>query len=142
VMNGMRSVDANRRAAQALERVGLADRDRLVFAYSSGMRSRLSIARAFINEAPLLLLDEPTRALDPLATADVARLVREAAHEGTAILLSSHRLDEIQEVCDRIDVLVGGSIRFDGTAHELAGSGDFSAAVRAMLLEQPDPDTP
>jgi ABC-2 type transport system ATP-binding protein len=135
VMNGMVRRDAQVKAGQMLERVGLASRDKMVFGYSSGMRARLSIARAFLNEPPLLLLDEPTRALDPLATQDVANLIREAALAGVAILLSSHRLDEIETVCDRISVILQGATRFDGTAVELAGSGSFSTALRAMLAE-------
>ena len=67
---------------ELLERVGLAHRDKLVFGYSSGMRARLSIARALLADPPLLVLDEATRALDPLAAADIAELLRELRATG------------------------------------------------------------
>ncbi len=135
VMNGMSTSDARRRAGELLERVGLASRDKLVFGYSSGMRARLSLARALLSRPPLLVLDEPTRALDPLATADVAGLLRDAADGGVAVLLSSHRLDEIENVCDRIAVVVRGAVRYDGTAADLAGHDRFADALHALLTD-------
>ncbi len=141
VMSGLSRTAARARAGVLLERVGLIDRDKLVFGYSSGMRARLSIARAFMAEPPLLILDEPTRTLDPLATDEVATMIRDAAGAGVAVLLSSHRLDEVEAVCDRISVLTKGSIRFDGTPRDLAGTGDFAANVRAMLADQPAPES-
>jgi ABC-2 type transport system ATP-binding protein len=132
-MHGLRRADARARVDELLERVGLADRDKLVFGYSSGMRSRLSIARALLARPRVLVLDEPTRALDPVACADVARLLREAAADGVAVLLSSHRVDEIETVCDRITVVLSGTVRFTGTAAELAGEERFATALHAML---------
>ena len=132
-MVGLDRQQAQQRAGELLVRVGLAHRDKLVFGYSSGMRARLSIARALLADPPLLVLDEATRALDPLATADIAELVRQLRGGGTAILMSSHRLDEIELVCDRLAVLVGGRVRFAGTVDELAGSARFTEALHAML---------
>jgi len=141
-MVGLDHEHTRRRSAELLERVGLAHRDKLVFGYSSGMRARLSIARALLADPPLLVLDEATRALDPLAAADVAELVRELRAAGTAILMSSHRLDEIELVCDRLTVLVGGRVRFDGTVEELAGSARFAEALHGILSadDAPAPD--
>ncbi len=133
VMQGLARRRAQARAAELLERVGLAHRDKLVFGYSSGMRARLSIARALLGAPPLLVLDEPTRALDPVAAADVGRLLRETAAGGVGVLLSSHRLDEIEVVCDRIVAVVGGTVRFTGTSSELAGAASFAAALRRLL---------
>jgi ABC-2 type transport system ATP-binding protein len=93
VMHGLTRRDARARAGILLDQVGLASRDKLVFGYSSGMRARLSLARALLARPPLLLLDEPTRALDPIACAAVAGMIRDLADEGIAVLLSSHRLD-------------------------------------------------
>jgi ABC-2 type transport system ATP-binding protein len=133
VMQGMPRRAAHQRADEMLERVGLAHRDRLVFGYSSGMRSRLSIARAMLAEPPLLVLDEPTRALDPVATADIGALLRQTAASGHAVLLSSHRLDEVESVCDRVVAVVDGTVRFDGTVAELAGASTFAHALQELL---------
>jgi ABC-2 type transport system ATP-binding protein len=135
VMQGLGRRAAKARAARMLETFGLAGRDRLVFGYSSGMRSRLSIARAMLGDPSLLVLDEPTRALDPVATADVGRVLRATAARGVSVLLSSHRLEEIEAVCDRIVVIVGGSIRFEGTVADLAGADRFADALRALLVD-------
>jgi ABC-2 type transport system ATP-binding protein len=133
-MLGFRRAAARCRAGELLERVGLAHRDKMVFGYSSGMRARLSIARALLARPPLLVLDEATRALDPLATAEIGRLVRAAAaDDGVAVLLSSHRLDEVESVCDRVAVLLDGTVRFDGTVGELAGAERFADALHAIL---------
>jgi ABC-2 type transport system ATP-binding protein len=140
VMMGLSRRDAVRRAGELLEQVGLAHRDKLVFGYSSGMRSRLSIARALLTDAPLLVLDEATRALDPLAQAEIATLVRQLRDRGAAILMSSHRLDEIETVCDRIVVLVEGTVRYSGTVEQLAGTARFSDALQRVLTGQADPE--
>jgi ABC-2 type transport system ATP-binding protein len=132
-MYGLSRAEARRRSAELMERVGLDHRDKLVFGYSSGMRARMSIARALLHRPPLLLLDEPTRALDPLATADVGALLRNLAGGGAAVLLSSHRLDELEQVCDRIVVLTSGVVRFTGTPAELSGATGFADSLRALL---------
>jgi ABC-2 type transport system ATP-binding protein len=134
VMQGLSRAVAKQRAGEMLARVGLADRDKLVFGYSSGMRARLSIARAMLTSPPLLVLDEPTRALDPVATSAVGQLLRATAADGVAVLLSSHRLDEIEAVCDRVVAIVGGAVRFDGTVAELAGEASFADALHALLV--------
>ena len=142
VMHGLRHREARARAGVLLEQVGLASRDKLVFGYSSGMRARLSLARALLTRPPLLLLDEPTRALDPIASAAVSEMLRESAGDGVAVLLSSHRLDEIESACDRIVVVTDGAVRFDGAVSELAGDGRFAGAVRSLLESHaPSSDT-
>jgi ABC-2 type transport system ATP-binding protein len=134
VMQGLGRRDALRRAGEMLARVGLAERDKLVFGYSSGMRARLSIARAMLGRPPLLILDEPTRALDPVATAAVGRLLRATADDGVAVLLSSHRLDELEAVCDRVVAIVEGAVRFDGSVAELSRHARFADALHALLV--------
>jgi ABC-2 type transport system ATP-binding protein len=140
VMHGLTRRAAVARANELLEQVGLASRDKLVFGYSTGMRARLSLARALVTEPPLLLLDEPTRALDPVASASVSEMLRDLAREGVAVFLSSHRLDEIESACDRIVVMTEGAIRFDGPVSDLSGEGRFAAAVRALLTPPPAGD--
>lgn len=133
VMQGLTRSQSILRADELLQSVGLAGRDRLVFGYSSGMRSRLSIARGLLHRPSVLVLDEPTRALDPVAATAVGQMLRRTAEQGVAVLLSSHRLDEIERVCDRIVAIVGGSVRFDGTASELAGQSGFAQALHDLL---------
>ena len=132
-MHGLPRQAGRQRSGELMARVGLEHRDKLVFGYSSGMRARLSIARALLHRPPLLLLDEPTRALDPLASADVGELLRELALEGVSSLLSSHRLDELESVCDRIVVVTGGVVRFTGTPAQMAGTDSFSRSLRTLL---------
>jgi ABC-2 type transport system ATP-binding protein len=136
VMHGLTTRDARARAGVLLDQVGLASRDKLVFGYSSGMRARLSLARALLTQPPLLLLDEPTRALDPVASAAVAEMLRQLAADGVAVFLSSHRLDEIETACDRIVIVTDGAVRFDGAVSELSGGGRFAGAVRELLEMQ------
>jgi ABC-2 type transport system ATP-binding protein len=137
VMHGLTNRDATVRAGVLLDQVGLASRDKLVFGYSSGMRARLSLARALLTRPPLLLLDEPTRALDPVASAAVGEMLRASAADGVAVFLSSHRLDEIETACDRIVVVTDGAVRFDGAVSELSGDGRFAGHVRSLLEAQP-----
>ncbi|MEO8695422.1 MAG: ABC transporter ATP-binding protein [Acidimicrobiales bacterium] len=133
VMQGLTRAQSIARADELLQSVGLAARDRLVFGYSSGMRSRLSIARGLLHRPRVLVLDEPTRALDPVAAMAIGQMLRRTAEEGVAVLLSSHRLEEIERVCDRIVAIVGGGVRFDGTASELAGQSGFAQALHDLL---------
>ena len=121
VLAGLPRPVARERAGAALEQVGLAHRDRLTFGYSSGMRGALNIARALVPDPPLLVLDEPTRSLDPLAAIEVNALLRRLADDGKAILLSSHRLDEVRAICDRVVLLVEGTVRYIGAESDLDG---------------------
>lgn len=114
VMAGMDRAAARRRGAELLEIFDLAGRDRRVFGYSSGMRVRLALARALIADPPFLLLDEPTRSLDPKGSVEVMALIRELAASGRAVLFATHRLDEVRTGCDRAVVLTAGRVRFDG----------------------------
>jgi ABC-2 type transport system ATP-binding protein len=135
---GMSRGDARRRAGEVLELVGLEDDRTRVFGYSGGMRGRLNLARALLARPPLLLLDEPTRSLDPVAALETTKLFTSLAAEGTAVLLSSHRLDEVVRICDRVAVLIEGRIRFSGPLAELdAAQGDEAAAILALLTADP-----
>ena len=126
---------AHRRATELLELAGLAGRDKLVFGYSAGMRTRLSLARALLVDPPVLILDEPTRSLDPVATKEVGSMLQARAREGRAVLLSSHRLDEVADVCDQVVALVSGSVRYFGpTRGDAHGDGAGTPAALARLL--------
>jgi ABC-2 type transport system ATP-binding protein len=119
VLLGLAPTVARRRAGHLLESFDLVGRDKLVFGYSSGMRARLCLARALIADPPLLVLDEPSRSLDPVASLEMGRLLRQLAGEGRAILFSSHRLEEVSSVCDRVVVLMGGRVRHLGLPADL-----------------------
>jgi ABC-2 type transport system ATP-binding protein len=93
--------------------------NRPVGEFSKGMARRLGIAQALINDPDLLILDEPTSGLDPLGSRQVKDLLLDLGRRGKTILLSSHQLDDVQDVCDRMVILYGGKIRSEGTVDEL-----------------------
>jgi ABC-2 type transport system ATP-binding protein len=108
------------RIPEALERVGLHRRagDR-VNGYSTGMRQRLGIAAALIRAPRLLLLDEPTAGLDPAGVRDMAGLFKELSSDGVAILVSSHQIAEVEELCHSFTFLRRGEVAWDGTSAQL-----------------------
>ncbi|HEX6583388.1 MAG TPA: ABC transporter ATP-binding protein [Thermoleophilaceae bacterium] len=107
--------------AELLELVGLEDaRTVKVSAMSKGMQQRLGIAQALVGSPRLLMLDEPTSALDPVGRRVVRDLLRELRSRDVAVVLSSHLLSEVELVCDRVAILVGGRIVARGTPVELA----------------------
>ena len=109
------------RVREVLEAMGLDEvRDRLVSTYSGGMVRRLELAQALVNRPALLVLDEPTIGLDPLARGDVWERVRELREEtGMAVLLTTHYMEEADTLCDRIALMHHGRIRAQGTPAEL-----------------------
>jgi ABC-2 type transport system ATP-binding protein len=127
---------ARGRIEQALERVSLHDRaeDR-VSGYSTGMRQRLGIAASLLRTPRLLLLDEPSSGLDPAGVRDVWELVGELAADGTAVVLSSHQILEVQGVCDSFTVLRKGRAVWDGTAAQLR---EHAPAVEYRLTTSDD----
>ena len=109
-----------RRTEELLEMVGMTHAaNRPVGEFSKGMARRLGIAQALINDPDLLILDEPTSGLDPLGSRQVKDLLLDLGRRGKTILLSSHNLDDVQDVCDRMVILYGGRIRRQGTVDEL-----------------------
>jgi ABC-2 type transport system ATP-binding protein len=120
-------------ASTLLEEVGLAERSRsLIGTYSRGMRQRLGIARALVNEPDVVFLDEPTLGLDPAGQRQVLALVRGIAHErGATVLLSTHLLAEVEEVCTRVLILNRGRVAAEGTVAEVTRR---AAAPRSARL--------
>ena len=107
----------------ALDTVELADRQGdKVGGYSHGMRQRLGIAGALIRHPALLILDEPTTGLDPAGMRDMRVLVRRLADQGITVLLSSHIMDEVEELCDRLAIVRSGSVIYEGRLDELLHS--------------------
>jgi len=121
---------AKGRVDRSLELVELADRagDR-VGGYSHGMRQRLGIAAALLRDPELLLLDEPTTGLDPGGMRDMRELVRRLAGEGITIMLSSHLLTEVEEVCNRVAIVRSGKIVYEGEIATLKGAGAMTYSV-------------
>jgi ABC-2 type transport system ATP-binding protein len=118
-LSGSAGGDAER--TELLELVGLREaRTRRVEAMSKGMQQRLGIAQALVGSPQVLLLDEPTSALDPVGRRVVRTLLEELRQRGVSVLLNSHLLSEIELVCDRVVILLGGRVVAAGTPAELA----------------------
>ncbi len=119
---------ARRRIDDALERVDLAERARdRVGGYSTGMRQRLGIAAALLRAPRLLLLDEPTSGLDPSGAREVGALLRELASQGTAVLVSSHLIGEIERTCDAFTVMARGRVVWSGGSAQLQAQAPGAA---------------
>jgi ABC-2 type transport system ATP-binding protein len=153
------------RVSRLLERVGLSEKAHEPFsAYSSGMKQRLSIARALLHDPPVLFLDEPTRSLDPVTARHIRRFVRDemAGTDGKTILLATHNLHEAADLCHRMAILsrarlhrigrleefralfaadriyrlvVGGPVDLTGIARVLPGGEDTPGAIPAAAVE-------
>lgn len=136
VLAGMTRAAASVRANELMELMELADRDKLVFGYSAGMRMRLSIARALMPDPPLVILDEPTRSLDPIASRLTGSMIGGLAAQGRAVLVSNHRLEEVVTTCDRVVAIVHGQVRYAGATSELAGAATGAARALSDLLER------
>jgi ABC-2 type transport system ATP-binding protein len=121
-LNGLAGRQTEDRLQALLEQVGVADAaERRVDTYSRGMRQRLGIADALVKDPEVMILDEPTVAIDPEGVAEVLELIRSLARErGVAMLLSSHLLHQVQSVCDRVGIFVAGRMVAEGPMVELA----------------------
>src|SRR5205823_1626053 len=101
-----------KRAQELIEMVGLTnDRKRILKEYSKGMRQRIGLAQALINNPELVILDEPTSGLDPLGTRWMKDLILDLRKKGKTVLMCSHRLEDVQDVCDRIAILYNGDLQ-------------------------------
>lgn len=152
------------RLHRLLERVGLEGRgDERIAGYSKGMTQRLGLAQALVGEPELVMLDEPTSAMDPLGRREIRELIGSLARDGVAVLLNSHLLSEVELVCDHVVVIDRGRVLRSGTMDEvrspslemritldhvdqrvrdlLAGHGRLIASdEREVLLSADDPD--
>ena len=132
-LHGRSKADAHETAQLLLEEVGLADRRRsLIGSYSRGMRQRLGIARALVNEPRVIFLDEPTLGLDPAGQRQVLALVRRLARErGVTVLLCTHLLAEVEELCTHVLILNRGRVVAQGTVADVSR---LAAAPRSARL--------
>ena len=131
IVAAAREREAHERIDGALARAGLAERaDERVKRYSQGMRQRLGVARALLGDPELLILDEPTNGLDPAGIHEFRAMIRGFVAEGRTVLLSSHLLDEVERICDRVAIVDRGRVVSQGTIAELAGGGERGAGDR------------
>jgi len=119
-LNRIPRAERGRRVRALIDMVGLTSaRNRPLREYSKGMARRIGIAQALVNDPELILLDEPTTGLDPIGTREVKDLILELKSRGKSILLCSHLLADVEDVCDRIAILYGGSLLAEGSVDSL-----------------------
>lgn len=132
---GMGLAERKRRIGEALARVGLSEvANKKVGTFSRGMRQRLGLAEIVMKDARVAILDEPTNGLDPQASLELLDLIRALKAQGVSILLSSHLLDRVQTVCDRVALFNAGKIVLMGTVEELGRQvlgGGYTVEVEA-----------
>ncbi|MBA3311133.1 MAG: ABC transporter ATP-binding protein [Nocardioidaceae bacterium] len=117
-----------------LEEVGLAGRDRDRFkSYSLGMKQRLAIAATLLKEPQLLILDEPTNGLDPAGIREIRDMIRQLGESGVTVMLSSHILAEVQQVCDHVSIIGRGELLASGSVDDVIG--DSGSGVRVGLAD-------
>jgi ABC-2 type transport system ATP-binding protein len=139
-LNRIPEKEANDTIEAVLEQVGLLSRaDDPTETYSRGMLQRLGIADALVKDPDVLILDEPTTAIDPLGVVEILDLLKSVVRDrGTAVLLSSHLLNQVQEVCDRIGIFAAGRLIGQGTMSELATRFGDAAAHIELAFTLPD----
>jgi ABC-2 type transport system ATP-binding protein len=126
--------DRNNRAEQLLDMVGLGKtQTRAVGEFSKGMQRRIGLAQALINDPDLVILDEPTAGLDPIGCREVKDLIIALAKRGKTVILSSHLLSDVEDVCDRVVIYYGGKIQANGTLQELLAKPDHLRITTPVL---------
>ena len=128
----------NRRVPELLDTVGLdaKSRKRKLREYSKGMARRIGLAQAMINDPELILLDEPTTGLDPIGTREMKDLILSLKAQGKTVLLCSHLLADVQDVCDRITILFRGEMRALGEVKDLLQKKDLTTVEAHGMTEQ------
>ncbi|WP_020475351.1 ABC transporter ATP-binding protein [Zavarzinella formosa] len=127
-----------KRSADLIRLVGLEhDRKRTLREYSKGMRQRIGLAQALINDPELVILDEPTSGLDPIGTIWMKDLIKQLRDQGKTVLMCSHRLDDVQDVCDRIAILFNGDLQELGEVSKLVEDA-ARVEIRATNLRLTD----
>ncbi|MBI3418080.1 MAG: ABC transporter ATP-binding protein [Verrucomicrobia bacterium] len=130
------SAERRNRSEQLLDMVGLKQvQRRVVGEFSKGMQRRIGLAQALINDPDLVILDEPTAGLDPIGCREVKDLILALAKRGKTVILSSHLLSDVEDVCDRVVIYYGGKIQAMGTMRELLATPD-SVRITAPVLSR------
>jgi ABC-2 type transport system ATP-binding protein len=127
---GLSGWDLRDRVQELLDLVGLTEaRNQRLGTYSKGMLQRIGLAQALINEPALLVLDEPTAGVDPAGSRDIRNLIVDLKKRGVTVLLSSHLLEQVQEICDRVGILAKGELVREGHLDELLAIEDQTKLV-------------
>jgi len=127
--------ERSRRTDALLDLVGLRkERRRALSEYSKGMTRRIGLAQALVNDPELLILDEPTAGLDPIGTREFKDLILELKRRGKTVLLCSHLLADVEDVCDRIGILYGGALQAEGEVGELLKRRDETQITATSVL--------
>lgn len=139
-LNGMRDPELRHRTQEMLKQVQLDEAsNRNAGKLSRGMLQRLGIAQALINDPELVILDEPTSALDPIGRVQVREMMLRARQAGKTVFLSSHLLSEVEQICDRIAIVIRGRVARVGTIKELLESQDrfviTARGIDALMFE-------
>ncbi|WP_417385520.1 ABC transporter ATP-binding protein [Gimesia sp.] len=125
------------RSAELIEKVGLGHaKRRQLKEYSKGMTRRIGLAQALINNPDLVMLDEPTSGLDPLGTDDMKRMIVELKEQGKTVLMCSHLLADVQDVCDRIAILYGGELKVMGRVDDLLKEQEETQILTSKLSDE------
>ena len=133
----LNSVERRKRADQLIEMVGLNNaRNRQVGEFSKGMQRRIGLAQALINDPDLVILDEPTAGLDPIGCREIKDLIVALAKRGKTVILSSHLLSDVEDVCDRVVIYYGGRIQAKGTLQELLTTPDVTRITTPVLSKE------
>ena len=146
---GLHGASLSKRIDELLELVGLTSaRDRRLGGYSKGMLQRIGLAQALVNHPRLVVLDEPTAGVDPAGSSDIRNLILDLKSRGITILLSSHLLGQVQDVCDRVGILANGILVREGRMDELlaienqreiiyeSGATDLGATLEEVIREK------
>ena len=136
-MSGVERAQRNRKADELLEVVGMKDwANAKLGSYSKGMRQRVGLAQALMNDPKLIILDEPTDGVDPIGRKDIREILTHLKDEGRTVFLNSHLLSELEMVCDRVAIMVHGLVRQQGTIEELTdGQSGFAVRATAPISE-------
>jgi ABC-2 type transport system ATP-binding protein len=139
-LNGVHDLQLRRRTAEMLKELELADvADRNAGKFSRGMLQRVGLAQALVNDPELLILDEPASALDPLGRMRVREILLRARDSGKTVFLSSHLLSEVEQICDRLAIVIKGRVARVGTVKELLETQDrfviTAKGIDALMFE-------
>jgi ABC-2 type transport system ATP-binding protein len=134
---GLRGWDLRDRVQELLDQVGLTDaRNQRLNTYSKGMLQRIGLAQALINKPKLVVLDEPTAGVDPAGSRDIRNMIVDLKKSGVTVLLSSHLLSQVQEICDRVGILAKGKLVREGHLEQLVAIEDRTELVLENASEK------
>lgn len=130
--------EANERTEMVLQRVGMTDRaDRKLRGYSKGMRQRIKLAQALLNDPELLVLDEPLSGIDPIGRQELLELFRQLAEQGKTLLISSHELEELEKLTEHVAIMARGRIAAVGTLQQIRDLLDDMPLTVRIDVDQP-----